>query len=186
MLRLSRRLCALDRRWLATTGQPPATPPASAVDHAAIVEDPPAEALPGMEPVLKYRLHAEQAYMWPAPPADNDSREIGPYPHAADMAKSYQLRSPHLQWDDPTNRRMFGEPIPEEMEALSVWMVDVEETYTVPYMLAGLATFLGAMGGLWWFGEKFLKGVVKPVASPRELPYWQKYFGSTPPHLPAG
>lgn len=186
MLSLSRRLCPLDRRWLSTTKQPATAPRANAVDPSTSMQDPPTKVLPGMEPVLKYRLHAEQAYMWPAPPADNDDREIGPYPHAADMAKSYQLRSPHLQWDDATNRRMFGEVIPEEMEALSVWMVDVEETYTVPYMLSGLAAFLGTLGGLWWFGERFLKGVVKPVASPRELPYWQKYFGRIPPYLPAG
>ena len=151
------------------------------------VEDPYHQIKEGMEPVIKYRLHAEQSFFWPPSFADNDAREIGPYPHEADYSTSYQLRDPYAPWDDRNNRRNFGEVMPEEMEALSMWNMDVEQDFTLGYMLGALGLFLGSFCGLWWIGDKYFSGALVPeLGVPREFPYWEKYFPGTKPNPPAG
>jgi hypothetical protein len=151
------------------------------------VDDPYNQIKEGMEPVIKYRLHAEQSFFWPPPFADNDSREIGPYPHEADYSTTYQLRDPYAPWDDRNNRRNFGEVMPEEMEALSLWNMDVEQDFTFSYMMGALVAFVGTFCGLWWVGDKYFSGALVPnIGVPRELPYWEKYFPGTKPNPPTG
>lgn len=151
------------------------------------VDDPYHQIKEGMEPVVKYRLHAEQSLFWPPPFTDNDSREIGPYPHEADYSTTYQLRDPYIPWDDRNNRRNFGEVMPEEMEALSLWNMDVEQDFTFGYMISALGLFVGTFCGLWWVGDKYFSGALVPnIGVPRELPYWEKYFPGTKPNPPVG
>jgi len=58
-------------------------------------------------------------------PVEWEQKEVDPqlqdYPQLP--AQSYQRRSAG-KWDDPQERRNFGEPLPEEHEALSVWSYD--------------------------------------------------------------
>ena len=140
----------------------------------------------GMEVVRQYERHAAQAYLWPAPLSDNDEREIGPYPHDADHPRSYQLRSPWLDWDDKTDRRMFGEVLPEEWEAYSTLMPDVEKDFTVPFQLC---SFIGVFGSIFlfvWLGHKYGKPLLGTREEPRNLPYWHLYYPNQEPRRPAG
>ncbi|KAF8312506.1 Ndufb8, NADH dehydrogenase 19kDa subunit [Clavulina sp. PMI_390] len=58
-------------------------------------------------------------------PVEWEPKEVDPqlqdYPQLP--AQSYQRR-PAGKWDDPQERRNFGEPLPEEQEVLSVWSYD--------------------------------------------------------------
>ena len=76
------------------------------------------------------------------PMAEDDPRMIGDYPDYG--SRSYQERDPQRRYFDQQGRRHFGEGVPEDYEALSVWAPDISRRYGWPWMLGGPAVLIGA------------------------------------------
>lgn len=97
---------------------------------------------------------------------------------------SHQFRSPYAQYTHPQARRNWGEPVHELGDMLSTQNFDVEPTYSIGYMLKGLAiaggVFVGAIQILNYFDDK--DGWRRDVV-PREYPYLHKYQMNPPSPL---
>lgn len=89
---------------------------------------------------------------------------------------SYQNRDPYQKFTDQQRRRNFGEPVNEQFDILTTQSFDVESTYSMRYMLTGVAiagaTFYGAIQLLNMVDDK--DGWRRDVAA-REFPYLEKY-----------
>lgn len=95
--------------------------------------------------------------------------------------QSYQNRDPYGKYTDPQSRRNFGEPVHERFDVLGTQSFDVETTYSIRYMLTGVAiaggTFIGAVQLLNYLDDQ--DGWRRDVAE-RELPYLHKYQMAPP------
>lgn len=90
--------------------------------------------------------------------------QIGDYPNLPRI--SAQTRGP-FGWDDPQDKRNFGEPIHEEDEIMGVWAPDLH-TYS-PYKAASqFALFAAVFAGVAATVYKFYPD---KVAVPRTYPY---------------
>ncbi|OBZ84993.1 NADH dehydrogenase [ubiquinone] 1 beta subcomplex subunit 8, mitochondrial [Choanephora cucurbitarum] len=70
--------------------------------------------------------------------------QIGDYPNLPRI--SAQERGP-FGWDDPQDKRNFGEPVHEEDEIMGVWAPDLH-TYSPHKAAAQLALAFGIFGGI--------------------------------------
>lgn len=118
------------------------------------------------------KVHKPAMYWFPSkkPTADNDEREIGPYPQfpqaSNDPAGSFQFRTADAAaYTDRQNRRQIGEPVPEEAEFQGLWNVDIEGDYSVVYMLSAVGLLFGSVGAFAYFSSKNHD----PLKSPRLL-----------------
>lgn len=131
---------------------------------------PPAGSGSGEEPFLNPD--------WFRPPQESDGpRCIAPdYPDVP--YQSLQARSPYAQWSDPQLRRNLGEPVQEQYDALSTQSFDIEPTYSIRYMLTGLALAAGTFAGLVQLINLFddKNGWRRDVAE-RDFPYLHMYQG---------
>lgn len=70
---------------------------------------------------------------------------------------SYQTKNPFKRYDDPQLRRNFNDPLHENYEILTVQNFDVETTYSLRYMLTGVAigaaSFIGIIQLANYFDE---------------------------------
>jgi len=90
------------------------------------------------------------------PQKTDDPRQITPgYPDLP--FESYQNRDPYKHYDDQQYRRNFGEPLPEDYDILNVSCFDIENTFSIRYMLTGIfiagATFYGVVQFISLFNE---------------------------------
>lgn len=89
---------------------------------------------------------------------------------------SYQNRDPYGQYTDKQGRRNYGEPVNEQFDILTTQSFDMETTYSMRYMLTGVAiagaTFYGAIQLLNMVDDK--DGWRRDAAA-REFPYLEKY-----------
>jgi hypothetical protein len=89
---------------------------------------------------------------------------------------SYQNKNPYEKYTDNQARRNFGEPVNEKFDILTTQSFDTETTYSMRYMLTGVAiagaTFYGAIQLLNMVDDK--DGWRRDAAA-REFPYLAKY-----------
>ena len=96
------------------------------------------------------------------PMEEDDVRMIGDYPDYG--TQSYQERDPYVKYFDQQGRRHFGEGVPEDFEALSVWAPDISRRYGLPWMLGGPAVLFGGTILLYLL-VKDIPGPVPPLVS---------------------
>lgn len=95
--------------------------------------------------------------------------------------QSYQARDPYKKYDDQQRRRDFNEPVNERFDMLSAQSFDIEQTYSMRYMLSSLGIAAGVTYAVIQAIQSFdEKEGWRTYAVPRELPYAEKYIYPKP------